>query len=605
METRGASGSSTVSSELPADGATSSPSETFSSSDSPQKTCSPGCLLQMSVSPPAERRLFKLPAGNPKCLLVLRGLFGAVSGAVLFLGISHSLPLTFDLKLAVGIAFVGVCVVGGALSSSFRCTVLLTLPSILGSRGRSYLMVLIVMILYRGPISNIERNAETAALSLSCNLDLQVQHSRTMWRLAIRPFLMVTKELMKDKAEFESESLDVNRRFQNIRDEILLQYGYSPFQPKSSGGGGSSTQEQFTTKTRKQCDGVVNEGIQRCAGWFNKRWKACMEAIPVPVINHILCVSMKFHFLCDVMRIMTPWCREQIPVEKNFGQLFDQLNVSMAHLSREFLADVVVQEEQEQSLLEGVLLEQVFTQAVRESLQNLTKTMAQVMKVLQLLLSFTFITIFIQAVQYLWSYRKNITFDNVYITSYFRRIDERRRQAGKRFLLPLRKSERNKFIAPLSLKIYPEELKQVTSGGIQVLSISLVSIVLLAIDFTLGHVLDIISRHTFTQFNMTSSHHVDIKVGGDSMMARLLRTMITGFNSSSELNVQSDNRACMSPPSFLSAEVYMSCVACVLLVALFSCLQVYTNRLRRVIAAFYNPKVQTQTHTSSADLRSC
>lgn len=27
-----------------------------------------------------------------------------------------------------------------------------------------------------------------------------------------------------------------------------------------------------------------------------------MEAIPVPVINHILCVPMKFHFLCDVMR---------------------------------------------------------------------------------------------------------------------------------------------------------------------------------------------------------------------------------------------------------------------------------------------------------------
>lgn len=27
-----------------------------------------------------------------------------------------------------------------------------------------------------------------------------------------------------------------------------------------------------------------------------------MEVIPVPVINHIVCVSMKFDFLCDIIR---------------------------------------------------------------------------------------------------------------------------------------------------------------------------------------------------------------------------------------------------------------------------------------------------------------
>uniref|UniRef100_A0A3B3UGQ3 Uncharacterized protein n=1 Tax=Poecilia latipinna TaxID=48699 RepID=A0A3B3UGQ3_9TELE len=96
----------------------------------------------------------------------------------------------------------GVCIVGGILSSSFRCTILLTLPSILGSRGRSYLMLRTCDFLRcpiypsAGPISNMERNAEAAALSLSCNLDLQVQHSRVLWRLAARPFLLVAKQLM-------------------------------------------------------------------------------------------------------------------------------------------------------------------------------------------------------------------------------------------------------------------------------------------------------------------------------------------------------------------------------------------------------------------------
>lgn len=97
--------------------------------------------------------------------------------SVLFLGIAHNLPLTFDLKVAVGCLFVGearshthicslkrvwstwrsdrvcvsaVCVAGGLLSSSFRCSVLLMFPSMLGSRGRSYLILLTLSVLYAG-----------------------------------------------------------------------------------------------------------------------------------------------------------------------------------------------------------------------------------------------------------------------------------------------------------------------------------------------------------------------------------------------------------------------------------------------------------------------
>lgn len=41
--------------------------------------------------------------------------------------------------------------------------------------------------------------------------------------------------------------------------------------------------------------------------------------------------------------MMTPWCRQQIPVEGNFGRLFDQLDASIQQLSSEFSAEVEVQ----------------------------------------------------------------------------------------------------------------------------------------------------------------------------------------------------------------------------------------------------------------------
>ncbi|KAM9852019.1 E3 ubiquitin-protein ligase DCST1 [Aulostomus maculatus] len=506
---------------------------------------------------------------------------------LLFLGVTNSLPLTFDLRLAAGCVFVGMCSLCGALSSSFRCSVLLMFPSMLGSRGRAYLLLIILSVLYTGPVSNIQRNIQRVGESLSCNLDLQVHNSKLLWREAMKPFALIMQELKDSKGGFQSEARSLSSRFQSIRDEVVHQYGYDGFKPNQST---ANTQKQFSSSTMMQCDSVVQQGIQHCADWFRLRWAACMEVISVPIINHILCVPMKFNFLCDVMKVMTAWCREHVPLEGNFGQLFDQVNLSVGQLSREFRADLIVQEQKRQLVLDGALLDDEFYQVVRESYQMLAATMQQLLDVLYLLRSFGFIAIFIQASGYLRGFSTDIRFDNVYITTYFRQIDARRKKVGKRCLLPLRVSEKLKFIDPSSPRVHPEELKQVVAGVVQVLSLLPLSVVLLAVDFSVFHVLDIISSQSLTQFNVTSGHQMDIQVGGDTMLARLLKKSVVVFNSSSSVHIVTDNQSCVLPPSPLPAGVYISCLWCILLVVLFSFLQVYTNRLRRVIASFYWPK---------------
>lgn len=49
------------------------------------------------------------------------------------------------------------------------------------------------------------------------------------------------------------------------------------------------------------------------------------------------------------------------------------------------------------------------------------------MKLDQVLLNPYFPVVFLRAVSYLVKYKKDVRFDNVYITSYFRRIDARRK----------------------------------------------------------------------------------------------------------------------------------------------------------------------------------
>ncbi|XP_054638289.1 E3 ubiquitin-protein ligase DCST1 isoform X3 [Dunckerocampus dactyliophorus] len=470
--------------------------------------------------------------------VILRGVFGALTGSVMFMGVAHSLPLTLHLKLAMGCVFVVLCLVGGAVSSSFRCSVVLMFPSMLGSRGRAYLMLVILSVLYSGPVSNIQQNIQAAAETLSCNLDLQLHNSKLLWRDAVRPFLMVAQEVTKGEAKFQSEALKARTEFQLIQDQVVRQYGYDSLKAKD---GGNLTQEQFAIKTMSQCDSIVNQGIQRCADWFSLKWRECMTVIPVPVINHILCVPMKFHFLCDVMRVMTPWCRQHIPVEGNFGRLFDRLNHSVDLLAREFSTSLVL-EELQQDMLEGQILDQEFTHSIQSSFQRLTVWMGRLLDILNLLMSFTFITVFTQSLGYTREFRGNIYFDNMYITTYFKTIDSRRKTLGKRCLLPLSAHDRQKFVDPWSPRIHPEEVQQVLSGVLQVLCVLVVCVVLLTMDWSVVHVLDIVSRHTQTQFNFTSSHQVDIKVDGESMMAHLLRKTVEAFNSSSKVHIITDNR---------------------------------------------------------------
>ncbi|XP_016343580.1 DC-STAMP domain-containing protein 1 [Sinocyclocheilus anshuiensis] len=473
-------------------------------------------------------------------------------------------------------------------SSLFRCSILLMFPSMIGSQGRTFLMVYVLHGLYQGPIANIQRNVQDVASSMGCNIDLQITHSKVMWRMLTEPYVQVVQEIVNDSDEFQKETQNVSRQFQKIRDEVMGQYGYDSL-GKESVHTANSTQEEYVVKTRARCDYVVQQGVSRCQDWFSVKWEECMNTIQAPLINHFLCVPMQFHFLCDIMRVMTSWCTEKIPVEGNFGQTFDKLNDSINRLAEHFTTNVVLEKLEQQSVF-GLDILQNFSKELSREFQEKSAIAEKIAGVINFLLSFTFITVFTSAFGYVHRYCRDIHFDNVYITTYIRQIDARRRRAGKRYLLPLKKAEQESLINPWSLSIHPSELMPVIVGFLQVASLALFVCVLLAVDGILYNIFDLIRRHTFTTYSVTSVHHIDIIIGGDSMLARLLRKTIGAFNTSSNLDVQSSNFQCLPQPHALSQSNYLWIFIPLLLMCLMCCLQVYTNRLRRVITAFYFPK---------------
>ncbi|XP_036394575.1 E3 ubiquitin-protein ligase DCST1 [Megalops cyprinoides] len=537
----------------------------------------------------AHRFFFSQPQEFRLARLFTGAFFGALGGAGLFLGLMHNIPVSMLYKIIFGCVFIGLCIIGGALSSYFRCSILLMFPSMLGSRGQTYLTLIVIYGLYQGPISNIHHNVQDVAFSMGCNIELQIQHSKVMWKVVFDPFMQVMQGIVDDQGKFQDEAKNVTRSFQSVSKEVMQGYGYDNHEEEPVLKG-RSTQDVFVAKTMMRCEYVVQQGIDRCQEWFDVKWQECMETVKAPLISHFLCVPMQFHFLCDIMRVMTPWCKEEIPVEGNFGQTYDKLNSSINKLGEDFTTSLVAKKTEQQSLLGVTDLHEAFSEELRKNFEEKKVFVEQLLEVFQVLLSCTFILIFISAFNYARQYCQVIRFDNMYITTYFRQIDARRRKAGKRYLLPLKKAESSNFIYPWSLSIHPSELKLVTVGLLKVCGLSFFVGIMLATDWILYHIFDIIRRHTFTEYSFTSSHHIEVNIGGKSMLATLLRKTIGAFNTSSNIDMMSSNRHCLPQPRALSGGEYLWSTLPVLVMVLMCCLQVYSNRLRRVICAFYFPK---------------
>ncbi|XP_034509079.1 E3 ubiquitin-protein ligase DCST1-like, partial [Ailuropoda melanoleuca] len=335
---------------------------------------------------------------------------------------------------------------------------------------------------------------------------------------------------------------------------------------------------------------VVDRGILSCRRWFKRKHEQCLQRVWVPLLKHLLCLPMTFKFFCGIAKAMEVWCRRRIPVEGNFGQTYDSLNQSIHDLEGDFSATIELKEEKQAAVLGlNKSWEHVSTE-LRDYVRHQEARLEWALGLLHVLFSCTFLLVLRASFSYMDSYNGDIRFDNIYISTYFRQIDERRKKLGKRTLLALRKAEEKTVIFPCNPSVQASEMRNVVRELVETLPVLLLLLLLCGLDWALYSIFDTIRHHSFLQYSFRSSHKLEVKVGGDSMLARLLRKTIGALNSSSETVVESNNMPCLPQPMRLDASAYMRAALPTGLLLPLCLLQAFAYRLRRVIAAFYFPK---------------
>ncbi|CAM4674738.1 unnamed protein product [Lepidochelys olivacea] len=471
---------------------------------------------------------------------------GAGVGGFLALGLSQLLifPMSIDeghkIKLMYGLA--GVSALGWGVSPHFRCASLLVAPKFLGKEGRLYLLTYVLAAVYDGPIANMWHNLDEVIHSVGCTVELQINHSRQIWRVSTAPLRAMLRDLVKGGRTLNAETRNIWQAFAGLNKQVASEAGYGVRRPRrAQGHRAPSTQQMYEQKTKLRCKYVVDEAIRRCQAWFDAKHKACQRSITVPLISHLLCLPMKFKFLCHVVQVMYPWCRDKIPVEGNFGQTYDKVNSSVVGISQDFSAQLVVKHEPQDTLVGANVSRERLTEEVTSHVRQQSARLSQTISVLRLLLSCTFLFIFIAAFSYTNHYNHDIRFDNLYVTTYFRQLDARRWKQKKRTLLPLCRAEVSGVIFPCRLAVQPPELKSLMLELLECIPPLLFLLLAWGLDHVLYTMFSVIRHHSFVQYSFRSSHHLEVRVGGHSLLARLLRSTIGALNTSSEMALESTN----------------------------------------------------------------
>uniref|UniRef100_L7N3B4 Dendritic cell-specific transmembrane protein-like domain-containing protein n=1 Tax=Xenopus tropicalis TaxID=8364 RepID=L7N3B4_XENTR len=383
-----------------------------------------------------------------------------------------------------------------------------------------------------GPVPNLMQNVEALVMSFECTGEMTLNHTKMMYTSMMEPVKKIfdqssnltndTKEITDDFKEIEEE-VKSTEGYDNVREQELIREETERNKTLKI-----NTQKKFSLKTflRSQCTlymqylnewkdsitltdnpfsfltGLFEMGIGKCHEWFDKKYDDCMQTIMLPVLNHALCWPMKLKFVCGALNWFLPMCKKHLRIDPKFGDVYDNIS-----------------------------------EAIGTFKQN--------------------VTINVQI-----TYNSDLRHDNMYITTYFREIDARRRKKGKRHLLPLKKGERADLIFPLKFALQGPEMKALVSAY-RILS---------------RRLQDVPWFHKYNNELFLFSPRLQ-------NISFILSALLI-------LLFLSDSPVCLPQPIRLTAEQYIGTCLLLAVTLILPVFKVYTSRLRRVLAAYFFPKTE-------------
>ncbi|XP_050303167.1 protein sneaky-like isoform X2 [Anthonomus grandis grandis] len=506
---------------------------------------------------------------------------------------------------------------GAGISSSaqIRCITLLTFPAFGGRVGRSVLKALVITFIISGPLENLSNNGKEVVRVFACTASLTFNMTKTRFTLMFKPFtdaifgmktevneVKDTIRSIKDVSAPVTGEIEDEKAMKKIKEENdyldeLTTTKTSINDNKTNGERieGERYEKKYLKKVETRCMGQFERAAERCRTMFETGYNKCYDTVTW-VAGWLLCWPMKLDFVCNIAEALggSSRCDPSKHIDAGFGEGYAYLKESRSSLSQNF-KDVKLQYKLGKvKQLRDVRDARDTAVAILNKVKGKKEIFESIFNIIKRILAFIFLKIILSCQDYEEKYLKDIEFDNIYLTKYFRKIDARRKQQDKPTLLPLKKMERLLIVDPKTLKPLKTERESILRETFILVLEMITASTFILLDRLFYEALDLIRRHAKIDYLTTGKHDLLLQIKGTGMIAALLRSLVKGFNVKKRIKIERSNEQCLPKPQKLAAAYIFKIYGVYFAIWSMMWIQAYTQRLRRLICSYYFRKREKQ-----------
>nr|XP_019567389.1 PREDICTED: DC-STAMP domain-containing protein 2 [Rhinolophus sinicus] len=465
---------------------------------------------------------------------------------------------------------------GMGFSRQVRVTVLLLLPQAFSKQSRTLLLVAAFGLVLQGPCANTLRNFSRASEAVACGAELALNQTAEMLERAKQPLVSALYKIKAIAQKAKEVADQVRKFFRSIMDGVkhvaraLRNVWY------------------WLLHIGDVCNSELGNPYVKCARVFDDAKDSCMKVIPQAY--HLCYVLMPFKLVlcglasavqvfCIIPKYIQPFLRETIgtPVKKLINRVRQEFefNVTATH---HFSVDLNASRSLSQVALD-------LHEAVSMKLYRVREALALMGYTTPVLL----VLLYLQALFYRYGYLNWDSYNNIYITSRFLRMDAVRSSAGLPTVLPLSAHEARHYIQPGSVFLSQREQMFYILATFNLIRHLLLVLLLVFLDYAVFWVLDLARYQLQGEMVARSPVVVSITVEGNGYSGRIFRDLVSAFDVLQQGNVTVLSRRCLLRPSEPDTTGYVVIGVMYGLCFFVTLFGSYISRLRRVICASYYP----------------
>ncbi|OWF48362.1 DC-STAMP domain-containing protein 2 [Mizuhopecten yessoensis] len=584
-------------------------------------------------------KLFLSGTREHRCLKAIFGiLWGVATGGLFYALITFSFGYDYDISGWITIGITVMMSIGLAVSTHFRCVVMVMIPSICTGRGRVAVLATIFYILISGPVMNISDNANQVSNSMACTSELIYNQSQLLRKQLEEPIRQIARAIEDSLDDLQT----IGQRFQKVIDPVTEQVEAVDRKIKEAASA--------VRDAAKKCTQGVNDVYRKCVDGINNAKRECEKQLEVldkiadGVVDTANTVGDGVKGAIDTIGNVfgkrrrkracywsLPWQHRYQPLttecserrrHKRFAsavcRVLDISDVcvvvkpgsglcSVLNLFQD-VTDVALRETRDliytltdffefgvnsnSDLYGKINSSQTAAQImanVRADIQERTELIYKIIKIIKYILAFPFLFLFIRSALYVKKYRTKDHFDNKYISRRFKRYDDERKQQGKKAVLPLKKIEKRKYIDTRSKLLSPAELQMVKVGAVSVSLQFLITLAVIIADYVLFYVLTVMQQFGNINVSVTGDSNVSLGVVGSGFIAKMIGSLLAVLEVDTDFAVNFNLTQCLPDPQKPNVQTILVLSVLYFVAFVFIFTQAYGLRIRRKIAAYFYP----------------